>query len=408
MQTKTSFGLRVCVLTLFALTIICSQALAAEFTANMTEQQGEWSKSGKIYVKGSKYCMEMVEGGEQIVVIVDQTAKKTFVMPVSMKEYRELDIDDMTSVMNDPFQGYKYTAEMGEEKNVGTETVNGFECDKFVISMMETDVMTKWVSKKLNFPIKIVAHGQPDRVTELTNIKEESVDDAKFQIPDGFKKWIDPETLPVEPPEWAKGISSAPVMNPPFDHDMSAGDIIRIKVEPGKSLAIKGISKTDTEATAKVIPFKDGRPLKKDSWYNNFAQKGTICARQHETSVEADEFVVYVYEGDITATAKWQEMHEKTVTEGDEMSLALKGWDNIQTRLVNIGDSESVAIINYFSNGAPVSEEEIGPVKWRTITLKESNEVDNRAISPKGDEVVFKVEKGKMLIKLGQFDSFEF
>jgi len=406
---KKTFCLRFSVTAaFFLLTVFCGQALTAQFSADMTERYGDMTKSAKIYVKDSIYCIDLVEDGEQIIIIVDQDAKKTIVIPVSTKEYRELAIDDMMSIMNDPFQGYKYSAEMGEERNAGTETVNGFECDKFVVSMMDNDVMSQWVSKKLGFPIKIIAHGPPDKVVELTNIKEGPVDEARFKIPEGFTKWIDPETLPVEPPEWAKGIASAPVMKPPFERDMSAGEIIRIKVEPGKSLKIKGISKTDAKGTARVIPFKDGRPLKKDSWYNNFAQKGVTCDRRHETSVEADEFVVYVYEGEVKVIGKWQEMHEKTVATGDEIRLTLQGWDNIKTHLVNVSDSESVAIVNYFKNGKPVSEDEIGPVKWRTITLKESNEVDSKAMSPKGDEIVFKVEKGKMLIKIGQFDSFEF
>jgi hypothetical protein len=46
-------------------------------------------------------------------------------------------------------------------------------------------------------------------------------------------------------------------------------------------------------------------------------------------------------------------------------------------------------------------EEEAGSVKWRTIKFKDSNEVDSRTISPKGDEVVFSVEKEKVLLKFG-------
>ena len=268
--------------------------------------------------------------------------------------------------------------------------------------------MSQWVAKDLGFPLKIVAHGPPDKVLELTNIVEGPVDDTRCEIPEGFTKWIDPETLPVEPPGWAEGIAAAQVMMPPFEHDMSAGEIIRVKVEPGKSLKIKGVGKAGTEATARVVPFKDDRPLKEDTWYNNIAQKGIICARQHETSVEADEFVVYVYEGDLTVTAKWQEMLEKTVTEGEEVRLPLPSWDNIKTHLVNLSDGESVAIVSYFKEGTELSEDDIGPAKWRTITLKEHGEVDARTMSHKGDEIVFSVEKGKMLIKLGQFDTFEF
>lgn len=408
MKAKTNLRWMFGIVTWFVVTAFCGQALASEFTADLTEQYGDHVKSGKIYVKGSKYCLDLVEDGEQIIVIVDPDAKRTIVISVSMKEYQDLAIDDMTSVMNDPIQGYAYTAGMGEEKNAGTETINGFECDKFVISMMDTDVMSKWVSKKLGFPIKIIAHGPPDRIMELTNIKEGSIDETKFNIPEGFTKWIDPETLPVEPPEWAAGIASAPVMKPPFEHDMAAGDIVRITVELGKSLKIKSENKSEANAEAKVVPFKDGRPLKKESWYNNFAQKGVICDRRHETMAEADEFVIYVYEGNIKTIAKWQEMHERTVAAGDEIRLKLQGFDNIKTHLVNISDGESVAIVSYYKDGAQLSDDELGPIKWRTITLKEPNEVDSRTMVPKGDEIVFKVEQGKMLIKLGQFDSFEF
>jgi len=390
------------------LTALCVSVSAAEFSADLKEQQGDYVKAGKVWVKGSKYCMEIVERGEQIIVIVDPEVGKTIVIPVSAKEYRELPIDDMTSLMNNPFQAYKYSVSMGEERSAGTETLAGYECDKFIISMMDQDAMSQWVAKDLDFPLKIVAHGPPDKVLELTNIVVGPVDDARCEIPGGFTKWIDPETLPVEPPAWAEGIAAAPVMMPPFEHDMSAGEIIRVKVAPGKSLKIKGVGKADTKATARVVPFKDDRPLKEDTSYNNVAQEGTICARTHETSVEADEFVVYVYEGDLTVTAKWQEMHEETIAAGEEVRLQLPTWDNIETRLVNLSDGESVAIVSYFKEGTELSEDDIGPAKWRTITLKEHGEVEARAMSHKGDEIVISVKKGKMLIKLGQFDSFEF
>lgn len=386
----------------------CSQALAAEFSADYTERQGDYSKSGKIYVKGSSYCFDIIESGEQMLIIVDPEARKTIVIPVSTGEYRELAIDDMISIMNDPFQGYLYTAAMGDVKAAGAETINGYECEKSVVTIQDIDVMSQWVAGSLDFPIRIVAHGPPDKVLELTNIVEGPVDDTRFVIPEGFTKWIDPETLPVEPPAWAEGIAAAPVMMPPFEHDMSAGDIIRVKVEPGKSLAIKGVGKTDAEATARAVPFKDDRPLKEDTWYNNLAQAGTICERRHETSVEADEVVVYVYAGDITATAKWQEMLEKTVAAGEEVRLPLPSWDNIETRLVNLSDGESVVVVSYFKDGTELSEDDQGPVKWRTITLKERGDVDAGAKSHKGDEIVFSVQKGTMLIKLGQFDTFEF
>ena len=170
----------------------CSGVAAAEFTADFTQSQGDDVKSGKIYVTEKGYCMEMVDGSDKILVIVSPAKRQTVVCQASVKEFRVLAIDDMTSLMNDPFQAFNYTADMGELKAAGTETVNGYECEKTIINMSDTDVMARWMATSLGFPIKIVAFGPPDRVMELSNIVEGEVDKAKFKIPDGYTKWIDP------------------------------------------------------------------------------------------------------------------------------------------------------------------------------------------------------------------------
>ncbi|MBN1211936.1 MAG: hypothetical protein JXA92_05105 [candidate division Zixibacteria bacterium] len=406
MGRNKSFGRLRAIAFLFILAFFAGRTTAAEFSADMTDTQGEKIKKSKLYVKGTKYSMFLEESGEQLQIIVDNEQKKTVVVIMSAKEFREIPSDDMMSVMNDPFQGYIYTASMGEEKKTGTETVNGYECDKFTVTMQGTVVVSKWVARKLGFPVKIVAHDDRGWVIELSNITEGPIDDAKFNIPEGFTKWIDPESLPVEIPAWASGIETAPVLVPPFEQAMTAGDIIRIKVAPGKSLKVQSKNASDTETVARVIPFKDGRPLKKEKDYYNLT--GTLYSVRHETPAAADEFVVYVYKGSFTATAKWQEMTEMDVAAGGEFRYKIEGWDNISTFMVNISDGESVVTIHYFKEGLPLSEDEIGPVKWRTITLKDPNETDNRTLSTKGDELVYKVEKGKIQVKMGQYDSFEF
>lgn len=391
--------------------LLCGASYSAEFSADMTESQGSYSKSGKLFVKGSQYGMELEDSGEKVRVFVDTEANKTVVLNLSKQEFRELASDDMNSLMNDPFQGYQYMIKrgFGVEKPAGTETVDGFECHKYVmVTEDSTELMSRWVSSKLNFPIKIVAHGNPSRIMALTNIVEGAVDDAKFVIPEGYTAWVDPETLPIEPPEWAKGIESAPIMTPPFEITMKAGEIIRVLPEDNKTLSVKCRSIDTTEAVTYIRPFKDGRPIYRSERYGNASMNGVICARRHETPIEADEFVFYVQSGEITANAKWQEMIEKTVSVGDDIRLSLSGWDNVEMRLINLADGESVAVFSYNREGVPLGENEMDEVKWRMITLKEPNEVHNRAVNAKGDEIVVGVESGKMHIKLGQFDVFEF
>lgn len=391
-----------------ALLMLWGNCLAVDFAADFSEKQGDNIKSGKLFVTDTGYRMEVTESAGKIIVIVNPAQKKTIVIPVSTKEYRELAIDDMTSVMNDPFQSYEYTKSFGEESSAGSENVAGYECDKYQITMNDVLVMTKWVSQKLGFPIKIMAHGSPERIIEVTNIKEGPVDKSLFQIPEGYTKWVDPSTLPPEPPEWAGKIANAPVLKPPFEHEMKAGDILRIKTEPGKSIKIKAVNKGSDEAVGKAVPFKGDLPIKDIKRINNFAQKGVICSRIHETPAEADEVVLHVDQGDITVLGRFEEMSEKTVTAGEEFRFPVAGHDNIEARYVNLSDGTSAGNFTFYKSGKMMSDDEIGPAKYRNVILKEKGDVKKSAYVPKGDELVFKAEKGKFLVKYGQFDSFEF
>ncbi|OYD17477.1 hypothetical protein CH333_00880 [candidate division WOR-3 bacterium JGI_Cruoil_03_44_89] len=405
MQKKTAFGWLVGMAAL----VVCSiPAFAAQFTADINEHDGEQIKSGKIYVKDSKYRMELEEDGQQIVIIVDQDAGVTRVVVPDEKMYVEMEADDPMSLMNDPFQSLKYTVSIGESKPLGTETVNGYECSKYVISMQGQDVMTRWVSQKLEFPIKIVNHVKQNKFMELTNIQEGSVDDSLFQVPSGYTKWEEPGEKPIDVPDWAKEVPSAPVMKPPFERDMPTGEMIRVRVEPSKSIWVKGKSKTEAGAMAKAIPFLDGKPIKDPSMYNNFAAGGVICARLHETPREANEVVIRISEGEVAVTAKYYEMVERSVSAGEELWYLVEGHDAIETRFVNLDSGVSICTRNYFKEGKQLSDDVVGPAKYRTVTLESKNEIYRCALSADADEIVFRVEKGAMLIKLGQYDSFKF
>jgi hypothetical protein len=274
--------------------------------------------------------------------------------------------------------------------------------------MNASPLMTKWVSKKLNFPVKIMAHGQTSKIVELSNISEGSPSAALFEIPDGYKAWVDPESLPVDPPEWAGDIATAPVVTVPFMRMMKAGEIVRVKVEPEKSLVVKGENQPGTEATAKVIPFKGINPTKAESKLNNFAQQGTVCERRHEMSGEADEFVIRVYSDSLNVIAKWQPMFERVVSAGEEIRYPISGTNHITTRFINLSDGKATASFEYYSGGEALSDEESGKAKYRKIELDHPWTIDGITRQAKGDEMVIKVEEGKMQIKLGQFDPLEF
>ena len=111
----------------------------------------------------------------------------TRVANVSEKAFIEMPCDDMRSLMNDPFQSLKVTIDTPgiEHNSLGTETVNGIECDKSTLLWGGTEFYTYCMSHKYNFPIKII-RGQSEMVAELKNIKESAIDDRLFELPEGF------------------------------------------------------------------------------------------------------------------------------------------------------------------------------------------------------------------------------
>lgn len=206
MQRRMIFGCFAGMMVLLAM-FACNAAAASQFTADMTMKQGSDTTSGKIYVKDLKYRMELVEDSHQLFIIVDQIDSVTRVFLPEGKMYFEMGTQDFRSLMKDPFQGIKYSASIGESKHVGTETVNGYKCDKYVISINDQNAMTQWVSQKLEFPVRIIMDVSETNSVELQNIKENPVDDTLFVIPAGYTimKTDEPaKETPVQTPEVTK------------------------------------------------------------------------------------------------------------------------------------------------------------------------------------------------------------
>jgi hypothetical protein len=181
-QRRTTFGWFAGMMILLA-AFVCNAAAASQFTADMIIKEGSDTTSGKIYVQDLKYRMELVEDGHQLFIIVDQIDSVTRVFLPEQKMYIEMGTQDFRSLMKDPFQGVKYSASIGESKHQGKETVNGYECDKHVILINDQNAMTQWVSKKLEFPIRIIMDVSETNSVELKNIQENPVKDALFEIP---------------------------------------------------------------------------------------------------------------------------------------------------------------------------------------------------------------------------------
>lgn len=173
-----------------ALAALAGPAGAIEFSADTITTMGGQTIPGKLYVKGQSMRME---GGPTAGIVIRnaETGKVFIVMPQNNMYMESPDQTaddggmDVVSPESDARQGIKRT-------KIGTETVNGYKCDKYKITFDNPDKGqggTQWVSRKHKLPIKsdfMTAMGP--MVMEMKNIKMGGVSDSMFNPPAGMKK----------------------------------------------------------------------------------------------------------------------------------------------------------------------------------------------------------------------------
>ena len=100
----------------------------------------------------------------------------------------EMGSQSMMSMANDVFQSIDNMKETYDAALVGNETINGYECEKYIVSFEGDEMLTYWQSSQLGYPIKVVNAMVNGMTMELTNIVEGDIDDARFIIPSDYTK----------------------------------------------------------------------------------------------------------------------------------------------------------------------------------------------------------------------------
>jgi outer membrane lipoprotein-sorting protein len=177
------------------------QPFSADFTT--TSGTGGEMNSGKIYFSLPKMRMESSSKGQDSVIIMDQSIQTVYILMPKQRMYIESRTDQQNPMMR---QGPKAPTSFdpnhpcgANEKceKVGTETVNGRVCDKWV-STGTKGTSTAWIDQKLSFPVKTQsANGE---IWQLTNIKEGKPDATLFELPAGYQKMVMPGMAGGGPP----------------------------------------------------------------------------------------------------------------------------------------------------------------------------------------------------------------
>jgi len=275
--------------------------LAAGFQATLSETQRGQTQSGPFYLLAGKYRMEVVQGGRQLIILVDRKIGKTRILVPSEGVFLEVANDDMQSLMNNPFEAHQYMIANYEARMEGSETVAGIVCDKQVIATQGKDVMTAWIARPYGFPIRM-ENQMNGSLVELKNIQKASPNTNLFEVPAGLKLV---KTMPIAPPEWTGDIAAAPILQPPFERTLDEGDIIRIRPVRDYDIVLTVKSLSGTKGSFSSTAFKDGRPLKRIAGYAGGGRK-----THKESPEDADEIVVRAKSGQIIVNAKMVEAPE--------------------------------------------------------------------------------------------------
>ena len=438
---------KVCVVCKVALAVLAVSSLsasAAEFKATVSSRTPEKTESFPISVKGSKSRLDRTIDGRQTVIIVDQERDTVQVLDVPERKYAQFPLVSFPAGLLGSLPSIiaVMAAQPGvETKLLGTETVSGYSCEKFAIVSKDDPTftfITYWVSQKLNFPLKIDVNGGTD--VELTKIQEGPVEDTVFQVPSGYTLAEAPEP-PM--PDWVRDVPAALVVKPPYQRRMSAGEIIRVKVEAGKEIKVseEGETENQTDAQVTAVPFRGGKPTQDPSYTTSSASKGIVgTSTFSDTPQEADEIVVRVNKGVVLIGVKqegpveesavqvpsgstgtpgrlmpveqWQILsapvvrppHKQRMSVGEIIRVKVEAGKKIVVSSHSEGNEGAVFTAAPFRDAKPIQDPQ--SKKYVTKLIAADPDVimpDGFAQTPQeADEIVIRVDQGVVLIEVEQ------
>jgi outer membrane lipoprotein-sorting protein len=166
---------------------------AAEFSAQMVTRSPDVGETqGKVYIKGDKFRQEFGAGDEGHISILRPDKQVVWMLMPAGKMYMEMPItpEHTGKMMTKP-------EDEARMKLLGTETVSGYEAEKYEVSEKDgSDKQYVWIVKKLGIPIKMTA-ADGSFSMEYRNIKEGGVSDSLFEVPAGYQKMAMPGGMPM-------------------------------------------------------------------------------------------------------------------------------------------------------------------------------------------------------------------
>ena len=198
MDTKSRFGLIMFLVGSIMMSMFGGGVEASEFLADVVMKGGMTSGDGKVWVKGHKSRQEIGSKAEKMILIMDMDQGYHWTLMPDMKMYLKTRIPSKGKGFHpESFVGMAPGQLDAEIKRIGTETVRGYKCHKYLFTFSDKKMgtMTQWFSIKLGYPIKSLNKSDMmgEIITELQNIQKTRIQDDLFIVPSDYREMSSPQ-----------------------------------------------------------------------------------------------------------------------------------------------------------------------------------------------------------------------
>jgi outer membrane lipoprotein-sorting protein len=177
-----------------------------QFSADMIQSGPQGSSEGKMFVGDNSMRMEMEQGGQKIVQIIDQQRQVQWILYPEQRSYMEQKAPATAGPTAKTGSGDPCAGMPGAScRQLGTETVNGREAVKWEMTFShqgKTATSSQWIDAERQIPLR--TETQDGATTELLILGEEELGGRTVekwemrmsrpgQDPQSSFQWYDPE-----------------------------------------------------------------------------------------------------------------------------------------------------------------------------------------------------------------------
>ena len=295
-----------------------SSAMAVSFSADMITKRNGRTETTNFYLWGSYYRMEVAEDGKPMVIIADRKKNVHRFLNMAEKVFFEIPSDDFRILSNDPFKASEYMVSKYGSHVEGDEKINGIDCERQAVIVQDTKIHSRWVSKKLKIPVKLISYDgkKASYETELLNIREIDMQKDLFAPPVDFKQVEEPGAAEKrkheeqrEAEEALPGLTAVKSTQAPCYVKIAGGGELRLQLDTDRKAYLEITNQVKGESEFAILHYRSGKPTQNQaaktgkleglfdraSWTFNdeFAQKaGSFLV--DELRIKLQQGVVYV------------------------------------------------------------------------------------------------------------------